>query len=42
LDLISKKYKDLAKKLHPDMETGDIDKFKAINRAHKMLKRELE
>lgn len=44
LDLIeiSKKYKKLAKESHPDMPNGDIDKFKALNRAHKILKRELE
>lgn len=42
LTLISKKYKDMAKELHPDMDSGDIDKFKAINHAHKILKRELE
>ncbi len=41
LDLIDKKYKDLARKLHPDMDGGDIDKFKALNRAHKLLRREL-
>lgn len=43
LDLlvINKKYKDLAKKLHPDMESGDVNEFKAINRAHKILKKEL-
>jgi len=42
LDLINKKYKILAKDLHPDMATGDTEKFKALNRAHKILKRELE
>jgi hypothetical protein len=39
---MSKNYKKLAKELHPDMPTGNTEKFKAINRAHKMLKRELE
>ena len=39
---IDKKYKVLAKKYHPDMSGGDMEKFKAINNAHKMLKRELE
>ncbi len=34
-------YKDLAKKNHPDMPGGDTETFKAINRAHKILKREL-
>jgi hypothetical protein len=39
--VIDKKYKDMAKELHPDMPNGDLAKFKAINRAHKILKREL-
>ena len=42
LGIIDKKYKELAKQHHPDMPDGDINKFKAINRAHKILKRELE
>ena len=42
LEIIDKKYKDLAKQHHPDMLGGNIEKFKAINRAHKILKRELE
>ncbi|MBI5389298.1 J domain-containing protein [Candidatus Woesearchaeota archaeon] len=42
LDLINKKYKTLAKEFHPDTSTGDAEKFKAINRAHKILKRELQ
>ena len=42
LNLIDKKYKELAKQHHPDMPDGDTNKFKAINRAHKILKRELE
>lgn len=37
-----KAYKKMAKECHPDMEGGDIDKFKALNRAHKILKRELQ
>lgn len=41
LEVINKAYKDLAKGHHPDAEGGDIEKFKAINNAHKMLKREL-
>ena len=41
LDLINRKYKELAKEHHPDMG-GNPETFKAINRAHKMLKRELE
>ncbi len=42
LDAINKKYKALAKEHHPDVSTGSLTKFKAINRAHKILKRELE
>jgi hypothetical protein len=44
LDLndINKKYKVLAKKYHPDMPGGSLQKFKEINNAHKTLKRELE
>ncbi len=42
MDLISKKYKLLAKDAHPDMPNGDTERFKALNRAHKILKRELE
>ena len=42
LKLIDKAYKELAKESHPDMPTGDVEKFKAINRAHKILKRELQ
>ena len=42
LEIIDKRYKELAKQHHPDMESGDTDKFKAINRAHKILKRELQ
>lgn len=42
LDIIDKKYKELAKQHHPDMPTGDAGKFKAINRAHKILRRELQ
>ena len=44
LDLseINEKYKTLAKEHHPDMPTGDLEKFKEINHAHKTLKRELE
>lgn len=42
MDIIDKKYKELAKQHHPDMQDGDVDKFKAINRAHKILRRELQ
>ena len=41
LDIINKRYKDLAKEHHPDTATGNVEKFKAVNRAHKTLKREL-
>ena len=41
LEVINKKYKQLAKEHHPDMPTGDAVKFKAINKAHKTLLREL-
>ncbi len=40
-ELINKKYKDLAKDLHPDMPNGDAEKFKELNNAHKILKKEL-
>ena len=40
-ELITKKYKAMAKELHPDMHSGDIEKFKQLNIAHKILKREL-
>jgi len=36
-----KNYKKLSKKYHPDMPDGNTEKFKEINRAHKILKREL-
>ncbi len=38
---INKRYKEMAKTLHPDMPTGDAEKFKKLNHAHKILKREL-
>ncbi|MFP4568339.1 MAG: J domain-containing protein [Candidatus Woesearchaeota archaeon] len=41
MKIINKAYKDLAKEHHPDKESGSIDKFKEINNAHKILKREL-
>ncbi len=40
-ELISKKYKNLAKKHHPDMG-GDHKEFQKINAAHKAIKKELE
>ncbi len=39
---VNKKYKEMAKTIHPDMPTGDIEKFKKLNQSHKILKRELE
>ena len=41
LELITKKFKTMAKELHPDKPTGDTEKFKDLNHAHKILKREL-
>ncbi len=38
---INAAYKKLARQNHPDMG-GDMEKFKQINNAHKVLKRELE
>ncbi|MBU1622446.1 MAG: J domain-containing protein [Nanoarchaeota archaeon] len=40
LELINKNYKILAKQHHPDAG-GEMEMFKKINHAHKMLKREL-
>jgi len=42
MELINQRYKHLAKEHHPDKPTGDTEKFKQINHAHKTLKRELE
>jgi len=42
MHLINTQYKKLAKEHHPDTPTGNAEKFKAINHAHKMLKRGLE
>lgn len=42
LAVINQRYKALAKEHHPDTQTGDTGKFKAINHAHKIIKRELE
>lgn len=36
-----KNYKKLSKEHHPDMPTGDVEKFKKLNVAHKILKKEL-
>ena len=40
-ELISKKYRELAKKYHPDMPDGDHYLFQKINAAHKLIKKEL-
>lgn len=40
-ELISKKYKELAKNCHPDMPEGDHVLFQKINAAHKLIKKEL-
>ncbi len=40
MDLINKRYKDLAKEHHPDIG-GDVEMFQRINAAHKTLRREL-
>ena len=42
LNNINSKYKELAKKYHPDMPEGNAEKFKQINHAHKVLRRELQ
>jgi len=41
MEEINKKYKEMAKSLHPDTPTGDVEKFKKLNHHHKILKREL-
>ncbi|MEK6927360.1 MAG: J domain-containing protein [Nanoarchaeota archaeon] len=40
-EVITKNYKLLAKKYHPDMPNGDHECFQRINAAHKVLKKEL-
>ena len=42
LNAINEKYKSLAREHHPDMPNGNMEKFKEINNAHEILKRELE
>lgn len=41
LETINIKYKELARKYHPDMPNGNLEKFQALNKAHKILKKEL-
>ena len=40
-EVITKKYKALARKHHPDMPTGDHTLFQKINAAHKLIRKEL-
>jgi len=40
-DIISREYRELAKKHHPDMSDGDHTMFQKINSAHKLLKKSL-
>ncbi len=42
IEEINVKYKKMARELHPDMPTGNVEKFKELNHHHKILKRELE
>ncbi len=42
MKIIDERYKELAKKNHPDVTGGDTEEFKKINKAHKILKRELQ
>lgn len=41
-DEVVRRYKEKSKQLHPDMPQGDVDKFKELNKYHKILKKELE
>jgi len=41
-EVISRNYKNLSRKFHPDMEGGDHEKFQMINVAHKLIRKELE
>lgn len=42
IEVIDKQYKKMAKELHPDMVNGGTEKFKRLNEAHKILRKELE
>ena len=42
MNLIHAKYRELARQNHPDMPGGNSEKFKEINNAHLILKRELQ
>jgi hypothetical protein len=39
--MINRRYKELAKGLHPDMQNGSLEEFKRLNNAHKLLRKEL-
>ena len=41
LDVIDKQFKIMARELHPDMENGSTEKFKKLNEAHKILRKEV-
>ena len=41
LDKINLAYKRLAKEHHPDMEGGSMEEFQKINKAHKLIKKEM-
>lgn len=42
LTTIDRQFKKLAREAHPDVVGGDTEKFKSINEAHKILRKELE
>ena len=42
LENLNNNYKKLARKHHPDLNGGDTTEFTKINKAHKLLKKELE
>jgi hypothetical protein len=42
LEIIDKKYKTMSKAAHPDMPGGNAEKFKELNTAHKVLRKELQ
>lgn len=41
LEVINKAYKELAKVHHPDAPNGDLEEFKKVNKAHKLIKKEM-
>ena len=40
ITIINKAYRNLARDHHPDLG-GDLDEFKKINKAHKLIKKEM-